>query len=918
MDKKKLVYRVVIVVVLILGYFNYFADEKKIEKKEEIVETTGAIYETDGYHIEAEKQKDFLQKDETTFEKAKALLEGMVLTGDNAILDAGKNLLLKSNILGKSLNGWEFETEEAQYNKSKGEVQSTVGVIAKNKAEGIEISGKNFKSDTKMENVILSGDVKLKTKNMSLSATNAVYNDKDKIVNIEGESFLSGTTVGTEVGILSGTFKGLKYDTSSNYLTTTNSFMIDYNGIKLHGDNLVLNDKTESFKISKNVYILADGYKIDMESITSDGGDNILFNGKIKGSNGIYTFSGNDGVYNKITKKFVLKGDVLGSDKDGAKLKADLAIYSTDKKELELLSEKNVVYTNPTNQILTKNLIYLTQTGELYLKDGYTYKGDKYDSKGQQFFFNKQTGKGYVIDGNVKNITENQFASGKRVDFDRTDDSYLVDGDAYFEDENYIFESQKIDYLGKKGYVYLNEKYILKRKNQKDKFEGLKAEYNLTSEIFKSFGEFTYTSEKNIIEGTNLNFNQKTGIGTIEKDIVAIDKEGKTKVVSTSGIFKENEFVKLKDKLILTSGDVVANANSGEYKIQEQKIYIPGEIIFEDKVKNSSGKMYDGVYETDKKVFIGKNFTGKDMKNNLKSDIIKYFVSEGNFVLEKNAEIVDKQMSLKGNQLEYNQNTEIAKSPKSFIIKYGEYDIFGKSGNVNLKTSYLKAKDVTIKSKQNEEFRGDVVEGTMNNMNLDFIGNVSGKIYQDGVPVTFSGDFVRAYFKKNTQGKNEIQRVEIRKNAVITKEGTTLYSDYLEIQPQKKLVYGKDNTKAILKDRDGVVTTVTSDIMNGNLNTEVIDLVGKVNIVRKEKDKTLVATSQKGRVKNKENLIELRGNVFVDDKESTISADEVDYNTKTNKVKARGNVFVDYKNNEKKSTGSTDQMKSGYNKILKK
>ncbi|MEG1807142.1 MAG: LPS export ABC transporter periplasmic protein LptC, partial [Cetobacterium sp.] len=582
------------------------------------------------------------------------------------------------------------------------------------------------------------------------------------------------------------------------------------------------------------------------------------------------------------------------------------------------MSDKNVVYTNPTSKILTKNLVYLTQTGELYLKDGYTYKGDQYDSKGQQFFYNKLTGKGYVIDGNVKNIIDNQFASGKRVDFDRTEDSYLVDGDAYFEDNNYIFESQKIDYLGKKGYVYLNEKYTLKRKNEKDMFEGLKGEYNLTTEVFKSFGAFKYTSEKNIIEGTNLEFNQKTGIGTVEKDIVAVDKQGKTKIVSTSGIFKENEFVKLDDKLILTSGDVVANANSGEYKMQAQKIYIPGEIVFEDKVKNASGKMYDGVYETDKKVFTGKNFTGKDMKNNLKSDIIKYFVSEGEFVLEENAEIEDEQMTLKGNQLQYNQNTEIAKSPKPFTVKYGEYDIAGKTGDINLNTSYLKAKDVNIKSKQNEEFRGDIVEGTMNNMNLDFIGNVSGKIYQDGVPVTFSGDFVRAYFKKNAQGKNEIQRVEIRKNAIIKKEGTTLYSDYLEIQPQKKLVFGKDKTKAVLKDKDGIITTVTANMMNGNLNTEVIDLVGKVVITRKDKEKTLVTTSQKGKIKNKENLIELRGDVFVDDSESTISADEADYNTKTNKVKARGNVFVDYKTNEKKSVGSSNQMKSGYNKILKK
>lgn len=33
MNKKKIAYRVIIVAVLVLGYLNYFSNEKKIEKK---------------------------------------------------------------------------------------------------------------------------------------------------------------------------------------------------------------------------------------------------------------------------------------------------------------------------------------------------------------------------------------------------------------------------------------------------------------------------------------------------------------------------------------------------------------------------------------------------------------------------------------------------------------------------------------------------------------------------------------------------------------------------------------------------------------------------------------------------------------------------------------------------------------------
>ena len=79
-----------------------------------------------------------------------------------------------------------------------------------------------------------------------------------------------------------------------------------------------------------------------------------------------------------------------------------------------MISDKNVEYTSPENKILTKNLIYLTETGELYLKDGYTYFSEKYNSKGENFFYNKITGKGYVLKESRKNNVENQYASGNR------------------------------------------------------------------------------------------------------------------------------------------------------------------------------------------------------------------------------------------------------------------------------------------------------------------------------------------------------------------------------------------------------------------------------------------------------------------------------------------------------------------------
>ena len=897
MDKKKLVYRVIIVILLVLGYFNYFGDEKKIEKKEEVIETTGAVYDTDGYHIEAEKQRDFVKKNETTFEKAKALLGDMVLTGDNAILDAGKNLLLKTNILGKSLNGWEFKTEKVDYDKEKDLVQSNVGVVAINKAEGIEISGKNFSSDTKMDNLNLSGDVKFKTKNITLSAENAKYSDKTKIMEILGESYL--TSKDDSQGLLGGHFKILKYNTETNNLTSNKSFVITYNGMKLFGDNLIYNDKTEAFKITENVHMEIDGYKISMVNITSNGGNEILFKGEIKGSNGIYSFSGDNAIYNKETKMFYLKNNVTAMNKDGAKLNGDEAIYNTQLKILNIIGyNRDIVYSSANDKIETKDLVYNTETGNLNINSKFIYMSKEYKSTGEKLIYNKNTQEGYIINGQVDNLIKKQFVSGDKINFNRETGDYIVNGDAYFEDVKYIFKSETLIYKELNRNIILPTNFELIGKKDKDIFKGIKGEYNLNSEIFKSFNEFTYEGSENKISGFNLEFNQKTGIGEVEKNIVAINKKDGTILTGGSGSFKENDYIKLKNNITLKSDKINAKSKSGEYKLKENKIYIPGEIIFNNKEKNMNGKMYNGIYNTITKIFIGENFTGKDVENTLKSDIIKYRVSDSVMILEKNAKIINPTATLSGNLLEYNEKTDIVKSLEKFSIKYINYDILGNQGILNMKTDILEADKVNIKSDSGEEFNGDKVKGTIKNMNLDFIGNVNGKIYQDGVPVVFSGDFVRVYFVKDKFGKTKAQRVEIKKNAIIKKEGMEVYSDYIEMQTDKKLIYGKENTKILMKDKNGVVTTVTSNIMSGDLNSEVLTLVGNVKIVRKDSKNTIIATANKGILKNKENVIELRGNVLVDNGESTIEAKEVDYNTKTDKVKARGNVFVDYKNNK--------------------
>ena len=155
MDKKKIGYTIGIIVVIVLGYLNYFGEEENLGKLEQVIETSNVTYRNEDYVVEAEKQKDYIKQNETGFEKAKAKVNDMLLSGDNVFIDKVRNLALKNNILGVSPNGWTFKAENIDYNKLKDQITSNTGVVAINEEKGIKISGQNFSTDSKMSYIDL-------------------------------------------------------------------------------------------------------------------------------------------------------------------------------------------------------------------------------------------------------------------------------------------------------------------------------------------------------------------------------------------------------------------------------------------------------------------------------------------------------------------------------------------------------------------------------------------------------------------------------------------------------------------------------------------------------------------------------------------------------------------------------------------
>ena len=68
MNKKK-IYIIIFAVIIILGYLNYFKDESDLSDVKKAIETTNVTYDSEDYHVEADKQVDYVDDNETNFEK---------------------------------------------------------------------------------------------------------------------------------------------------------------------------------------------------------------------------------------------------------------------------------------------------------------------------------------------------------------------------------------------------------------------------------------------------------------------------------------------------------------------------------------------------------------------------------------------------------------------------------------------------------------------------------------------------------------------------------------------------------------------------------------------------------------------------------------------------------------------------------
>lgn len=893
MNKKKIVYGIIFIVVIVLGYLNYFGDEGELGKAEQVIETSNVTYKNEDYVVEAQLQKDYIKENETGFEKAKAKVNDMLISGDNVFIDKVRNLALKNNILGISPNGWSFKAESVDYNKLKDEIKSTTGVTAINEEQGIKISGQNFTTDSKMSYIELTQDVVLENESIALKGDKGEYDDLTKIVVLSNNITLEGR--GENVGLVDGHFKTLRYNSDSRILEAWEPFDTTYKEVKLSAESLYFKEDTEALKVSKNVVIEANGFKIYVDRLDKAGNSNILkIGGKIKGSDGTYSFEGDKGEYNTESKVLTILGNIKGSSTKGEKIAGDRLVYDTNSKLMTLSGDKNVKYSSADGELITKVFNYNSETKEMNTDGAYTFSGTKYESKGKNLYYNRESKDVKITEGYLLDKEKKQKLSGDKIAYNTDTQDSSVIGKAFMEDEKYSLSSESIIYTGADKNAKINGNYIVKAQDSGMKFQGKDATYNQESGEFLSAGSVKLQNENYIANGTDLTYNTKTGLGKLGSSIEIVNPKDNIRITGDTFSFKNGEYLEIAGNLHMEGEDVIVDSERARYSLKDKNIYIPEKIDFKSKDGKTYGIMSKGVYYTESSKFVGDNFNGKSNTATLTSRKMTYFSQGEKALFQGKVVMKDTDSTFRGESVEYYPKTETVKSLEKYTINYKDFTFKGDNGVFNNKSGILDGNKSDITTANGDRFISDKVHGNLNEMIMDFTGNVNGHVNDKGVITTFSGEFSRVYFKNS--GKYEILRSEIRENAVFIQGDKKLKSDYIEIDSNRRLVFSKENTELTLVDAVNGETVIKSAVAEVDIDKDMATLIGDVQIKNNNSEYGLTnVTADRGIIRQKAGTVELIGHVEIENNESIVQADRGIYDMNSKKIKASGNVYVDYK-----------------------
>ena len=890
MSKKKIIYIVLGVVALVLVYFNYYGSDKEVGDIKKIVETINAVYESDDYHVEAEKEIDYLDEKESKFEKAKAIIQGMILSGDNVFLDKNKNLTLDTNILGISPNGWEIKASELKFNKEAKELVSTKPMYAKNEEKGVEILANKFKTTISMDNITLEDGVVIKNKLFSILADKANYNNNTKIITLEGNIKLSNrigeigdintlkdvkslqnTSNNKKEKEMSGTFSKVYFDLNERNLYATDGFDLKYDEVGLRGKNIVLNETTQSLKVTDDVKFTYQDYVFDVSYIEKEPNSDIInIYGKIKGGNPVYSVLADKGEYNVNDKKIRIFGNVDITSTKGEKLNLDNFVYSSETKEADMYGNK-IKYTSSTNNLEAEYIHYSTVTKEITTDKPF----DSWNEKGEGI-----TGTNIVYNLGTKDFYSKENITVKNKDYGLT--------------------TKNVTYKEDTGILSAPEPYVIKSIDETSTINGKSITYNKKTGELTSPGEIILNNKGTIMKGHDLVYNNISGLGKLQGPIPFENKEDKISGIAKEIIIKKGDYVDLIGPIKVKQDTTNMLVDNARYSYKDGLVHVNTPVKFNDPVKSMVGSVNSATYSPKDSILKGTNFNMKEPDRSAKAqNIVLYNKENRRLELIGNAYLSSGKDNISGPKIVYYLDTKDAETPTNSIIHYDQYTVKSTYGKVNKESGEIFVKNADVKSLDGNDFSSNQAKGNINDV-VHFTGNVKGKSTQKEGDVYFTGDKVDLYMGK-VNDKYKAKKVIVDTKSTFTQLNRKIVSNYMELDLIKKEIYAKDRPILTIDDGEKGNTLVKADDVTAYIDKELIKLNKNVYVKNiNEKKEETVLTAERGTVTKQ--MADVYDRVKIVTKDSVTTANEGHYDMVNRKIRAKGNVHVDYTGDKSAST----------------
>ncbi|MBS9776311.1 MAG: LPS export ABC transporter periplasmic protein LptC [Fusobacterium sp.] len=876
MTKKKFFYIIGGIAIVILGYFNYFSDEGEIKDIKKTIETKNAVYQSEDYYVEAEKEIDYIDEKESKFEKAKAKIRDIILTGDNAFLDKARNLILKSNIVALSPKGWKINASELKYEKASDSLVSNEFVSIKNEKKGIEITGNRLKTNVSMDYVTLDKGVTIKNKFYSLVADSANYDSKTKKIILDGNIKVIGNTKENKDKI-SGTFNKVYHDVDKRNTYASEGFNLFYDGIDLSGKNIVLNDNEETFSITENIKIKYQDYIFDLNKIEKEKNTDIVkFYGEITGGNQKYSLKANSGEYNIKNKIFRIFGNIEAKSTDenlAGEVLADEIRYNTESKDIELIANAN------------NKVKYISKINNL---------------EGEYFIFNRET-KILKTDKEFFAINnKNQSVKGDNLTYNIDTKDLRILNNIIFKDDDYIAKTKNIDFDSKTSILTVPEDFEIDFIKQNMKLKGSNIIYNKLTEELATNNPIKLYNNGTEISGKNLVYNNKTLLGKIE-GVISI-KNPKEKISGTAKeiVFKKDNYAKLIGAINIKKDKTSIDTDTVNYLYTDKKIHSTSVVNFKDREKNMQGELIDLVYDPKTKEGTAKNLKLKDSQKDVKADKVFIYNERneldlvGNVVLNYGTDKINTQ------KLTYNLKTNDMEIKTRTKVSYKDYVMNFNSGLINKETGAISLKNAEIENTKGDKFSAEKIYGNLDDGLIHFRNKVKGKTKHKDGDIKFSGEKVDLYLEKEAD-KYVAKKIIIDEKSEISQLNKTVKADYIEVDLVKNMVYSKKRPKLFVKNIDNNPNKnieVEADEIDANLTTKIANLrkniFAKVKTIDKKNNKIKNVELVAQRAVVSEKVVDIYENIKIADEDAVIKADEGHYYIDTNKVKAKGNVRIDY------------------------